>query len=64
MRHMKSISRIPVRAQESQGLCTDINDNLQARFCFVLAFFTDVFLPLLLPFVNIKAGDNAEEAAE
>ncbi len=57
MRHMRKISRIPAAA-DSQGLCTDVNSELQARFCFVLAFLTDVLVPLMLPFIQIKTSDS------
>ncbi len=57
MRHMKKITRIPAVA-DSQGLCTEVNSELQARFCFVLAFLTDVLVPLMLPFIQIKTSDG------
>ncbi|MBW7863455.1 MAG: hypothetical protein GX580_11565 [Candidatus Hydrogenedens sp.] len=57
MRHMKKITRIPAVA-DSQGLCTEVNSELQARFCFVLAFLTDVLVPLMLPFIQIKTSDS------
>lgn len=57
MRHMKKITRIPAVA-DSQGLCTDVNSDLQARFCFVLVFLTDVLVPLMLPFIQLKASDS------
>jgi hypothetical protein len=62
MRHTKGISRIPACAQTTApttGLCTNVVDSLQARFCFILAFLTDVFVPLVQPFVNLKAGTNS-----
>ena len=61
MRHTKSITRIPVCAQTTPtptGLCTNITDSLQARFCFILSFLTGVFVPLIQPFVNLKAGSG------
>jgi len=60
MRHTTTITRIPVLAETapSTGLCTNIVDTTQARFCFVLAFLTDVFVPLIQPFVNLKAGSS------
>ncbi len=62
MRHTRSITRIPARAQDTAtGLCTDIQDSLQARFCFILAFLTDVFVPLIQPFVNLKAGSDSSD---
>jgi hypothetical protein len=63
MRHTKSITRIPACAQTAPatGLCTNIADSLQARFCFILAFLTDVFVPLIQPFVNLKAGSDSSD---
>lgn len=60
MRHTKSITRIPACAETAPatGLCTNVVDTMQARFCFVLAFLTDVFVPLIQPFVNLKAGST------
>ena len=62
MRHTKVITRVPARAETTPatGLCTNIEDSLQARFCFVLAFLTDVFVPLVQPFINLKAGTTTE----
>lgn len=59
MRHLNRVS-IPLRAQTSpgQGLCTNVTSELQARFCFVLAFLTDVFVPLVLPFIQSKTTAN------
>ena len=57
MRHLTRIS-VPACADSSQGLCTTINDDLQARFCFVLAFLTEVFVPLVQPFIDLKAGSS------
>ncbi|NLV41156.1 MAG: hypothetical protein GXY15_07995 [Candidatus Hydrogenedentes bacterium] len=62
MRHTLRITRIPAQAQ-SQGLCDNVVGDLQARFCFVLAFLTDVFVPLVLPFVNAKTVTAADEGA-
>ena len=62
MRHARKITRIPAQAQ-SQGLCDNVTGDLQARFCFVLAFLTDVFVPLVLPFVNAKTVTAADEGA-
>jgi hypothetical protein len=66
MRHTKTITRIPALAQTTTapatGLCTNVVDTTQARFCFVLAFLTDVFVPLIQPFVNLKAGSNSTTA--
>jgi hypothetical protein len=61
MRHTKSITRIPAYAVDTTpptGLCTNIADSLQARFCFILAFLTEVFVPLIQPFVGLKAGST------
>jgi len=61
MRHTKGITRIPACAQTTTtptGLCTNITDSLQARFCFILSFLTDVFVPLIQPFVNLKASSS------
>ncbi len=63
MRHTKSITRIPACAQTTPptgtGLCTNISDSLQARFCFILSFLSEVFVPLIQPFVNLKAGTTS-----
>ena len=59
MRHNKTITRIPAYAADTTtttGLCTNVVDSLQARFCFILAFLTDVFVPIIQPFVTLKAG--------
>ena len=58
MRHMKKITRIPAVA-DSQGLCTEVNSELQARFCFVLAFLTDV-----LERIHAVVGDDVIHAIE
>jgi len=57
MKHLNRVS-IPVQAQtsSSQGLCTNVTDELQARFCFVLAFLTEVLVPLVLPFIQSKTA--------
>ncbi|HOJ70040.1 MAG TPA: hypothetical protein PK379_10975 [Candidatus Hydrogenedentes bacterium] len=57
MRHIHRVN-VPVRAQtgSSQGLCTNVTDELQARFCFVLAFLTEVLVPLVLPFIQSKTS--------
>ncbi len=65
MRHTTSITRIPACAADTTtttgtGLCTNITDSLQARFCFILSFLTDVFVPLVQPFVNLKAGSSTD----
>ncbi len=59
MRHTRPIN-MPALAQtsQSQGLCTNVTDELQARFCFVLAFLTEVLVPLLLPFIQSKTATN------
>lgn len=59
MKHISRVS-IPLRAQTSsgQGLCNNITDSLQARFCFVLAFLTEVLVPLVLPFIQSKTTAN------
>jgi hypothetical protein len=65
MRHTKNITRIPARAQgtgatPAAGLCTNIVSDTQARFCFVLAFLTDVFVPLIQPFVSLKTTTTSD----
>lgn len=62
MQHMRKITRTPARAQ-SQGLCDNVTGDLQARFCFVLAFMTDVFVPLVLPFIEAKTVTSADADA-
>lgn len=63
MNHLYRISKIPARAQ-SDGLCTSITSELQARYCFVLAFFSDVFVPLVQPFILVKASDGISDDVE
>ncbi len=63
MNHICRISKIPARAQ-SDGLCTNITSELQARYCFVLAFFSDVFVPLVQPFILVKASDGISDDVE
>lgn len=60
MKHVYGISRIPAPAQ-SEGLCTNVVGELQARYCFVLAFFSDVFVPLVQPFILVKASDGISD---
>ena len=59
MKHIQKISDIPACAQ-TEGLCTNITSDLQARYCFVLAFFSDVFVPLIQPFLLVKTSDATE----
>lgn len=63
MKHIQSISVIPKRAQ-GEGLCDNITTDLQARYCFVLAFFSQVLVPLILPFIGLKTSDGAEDAPQ
>ncbi len=63
MKHIRVMSDIPVRAQ-GEGLCTNITGDLQARYCFVLAFFADVFVPLIQPFILVKASDGISDEVE
>lgn len=60
MKHVKFVSIVPERAQ-GEGLCTNIVGELQARFCFVLAFFSQVLVPLILPFIEAKTGTEPTE---
>lgn len=60
MKHIRGISAIPARAQ-GEGLCDNITSDLQARYCFVLAFFSQVFVPLIQPFILIKTSDAIDE---
>lgn len=59
MKHIKIVGRLPQRAQ-GDGLCTNITSDLQARFCFVLSFFSQVFVPLVQPLIGLKAGSPVE----
>ena len=52
MRHIRTIGTVPNRAQ---GLCDNIVGGAQARYCFVLSFLRDVIVPLVLPFLQLKA---------
>ncbi|HOQ89672.1 MAG TPA: hypothetical protein PLO53_02175 [Candidatus Hydrogenedentes bacterium] len=63
MKHLCRIT-VPARAQTTsgQGLCTNVTDELQARFCFVLAFLTEVFVPLVLPFIQSKTADSGTDS--
>lgn len=65
MKHIHAIGAVPARAQ-GEGLCTNITGDLQARYCFILAFFADVFVPLIQPFIQLKAdtGETAEGETE
>jgi len=63
MKHICRLSNIPTCAQ-TEGLCTSIATDLQARYCFVLAFFSDVFVPLIQPFILVKASDGISEDVE
>jgi len=38
-----------------------VTGDLQARFCFVLAFMTDVFVPLVLPFIEAKTVTSVDD---
>lgn len=62
MKHICRLSSIPALAQE--GLCTNVVSDLQARYCFVLAFFADVFVPLIQPFILVKASDGISDDVE
>lgn len=55
MKHIRRMGRLP-RPAQTDGLCTDITSDLQARFCFVLSFFSQVFVPLVQPLIAIKAA--------
>ena len=63
MKHIRGLGAIPVCAQ-GEGLCTNITGDLQARYCFVLAFFSQVFVPLVQPFILVKASDGINENVE
>ncbi len=60
MKHVRQLSAAPARAQ-GEGLCTNITGDLQARYCFVLAFFSQVFVPLIQPFILVKASDAIDD---
>ena len=63
MKHIRAMSSIPARAQ-SEGLCDNITSDLQARYCFVLAFFAQVFVPLIQPFILLKTNDALDDAPQ
>ncbi len=63
MKHIRKLSAIPARAQ-GEGLCTNITGDLQARYCFVLAFFSNVFVPLIQPFILVKASDAIDDTVQ
>lgn len=56
MRHIQHVTTMPAPA--SDGVCGGVNNDLQARLCFVLEFLTGVFVPLFLPFVNAKVPSS------
>jgi len=63
MKHIHKISDIPAYAQ-TEGLCTNVTSDLQARYCFVLAFFSDVFVPIIQPFLLVKASDGISDSVQ
>ncbi len=63
MKHIRNVSTVPARAQ-GEGLCTNITGDLQARYCFVLAFFSQIFVPLIQPFILVKASDAIDDSVE
>lgn len=63
MKHLRTMSAMPARAQ-GEGLCTNITGELQARFCFILAFFSQVLVPLILPFIQVKTDISPEEGED
>jgi len=57
MRHLRSISTIPRKAQET-GVCEGIESDFQARLCFMIQFLTS----FILPWLELKdGGDNGGE---
>lgn len=46
MRHTRSLSRIPARAQVTGGVCENIGSNSQATLCFLLQILVSFFLPV------------------
>jgi len=63
MKHIRVCGAIPAYAQ-GEGLCDNITGDLQARYCFVLAFFSQVFVPLVQPFILVKASDGITDDVE
>lgn len=61
MKHLHTLGAVPPLAQ-GEGLCTNITGDLQARYCFILAFFADVFVPLIQPFILVKTSDAVDVA--
>jgi len=49
MKHLASISRVPLRAQTDGGfeICNDIANDFQAQLCFVTELLVRFFLPIL-----------------
>ena len=45
MRHVRTITRVPQRAQSS--LCTSIDNDFQAQLCLVLEILTTFVLPII-----------------
>lgn len=60
MKHVRMLGRTPLQAQ-TEGLCTNIVSDLQARYCFVLSFFSSVFVPIIQPFITLKTDTAPEE---
>lgn len=46
MRHVSTISRMPVKASTTPGVCTTIGSDFQARLCFLFQLLVQFFLPL------------------
>lgn len=57
MKHLARISRMPARAQTSEGLCTEIDTDFQGRLCFLVTLLTEFLLPLA---VVKNGGSNPE----
>lgn len=45
MRHVKSLSRVPQKAQTALN-CDTISSDFQAQLCFVITLLISFFLPL------------------
>jgi hypothetical protein len=60
MRHVRTISRTPERAD----FCGTIGSDTQARLCFILQFFVQFLLPVMLPGVSAKSPTTTTTEGE
>ncbi|MBI2434795.1 MAG: hypothetical protein HYV26_18215 [Candidatus Hydrogenedentes bacterium] len=46
MRHVRPVSMWPAKAQ-TDGICANVEDDYEARLCFIVEVLTTFLLPLL-----------------